>query len=154
MKPVSSGHSIIDKINVLKPCGSLMQVKSTAECSTGSILQYFWPALSDYRSWKPIFWPSLEWPLKTGFTIYNMSWCPAKDAMVGSHVVFVWIHCTDVRIHCIDILIECYVNFSLFSHLCPESYTLFSSPHFSWSNATRKSLIKLLTLVQTLTHKK
>ena len=35
--------------------GSLMKVKSIAECSKGSILQYFWPALSDNRSWKPIF---------------------------------------------------------------------------------------------------
>ena len=33
MKPVLSGHSKIDKTKVLKPCGSLMQVKSTAECS-------------------------------------------------------------------------------------------------------------------------
>ena len=32
-----------------------MQVKSIAECSKGSILQYFWPALNDNRSWKPIF---------------------------------------------------------------------------------------------------
>ena len=47
-----------------KPCGSLMHLKSTAECSTGEfcgrmlhrrILQYFWPASSNYRSWKPIF---------------------------------------------------------------------------------------------------
>ena len=35
--------------------GSLMKVKSIAECSTWSILQYFWPALSDNRSWIPIF---------------------------------------------------------------------------------------------------
>ena len=35
--------------------GSLMKVKSIAECSKGSILQYFWPALSDNRSWKLIF---------------------------------------------------------------------------------------------------
>ena len=34
--------------------GSIMKVKSIAECSSQSILQYFWPALSDYRSWKPI----------------------------------------------------------------------------------------------------
>ena len=27
--------------------GSLMKVESIAECSTWSILQYFWPALSD-----------------------------------------------------------------------------------------------------------
>ena len=35
--------------------GSLMKVKSIAECSKGSILQYFWPALNDNWSWKPIF---------------------------------------------------------------------------------------------------
>ena len=34
---------------------SLMQVKSIADCSKGSILQYFWPALSNNWSWKPIF---------------------------------------------------------------------------------------------------
>ena len=35
-----------------------------------SILQYFWPALSDYWSWKPIFWSSFEWPLKTCVTVH------------------------------------------------------------------------------------
>ena len=35
LKPVLSGHSKTDKTKVLKPCGTLMQVKSTAECSTG-----------------------------------------------------------------------------------------------------------------------
>ena len=34
-----------------------MKVKSIAECSPWSILQYFWPALSDNRSWKPIYGP-------------------------------------------------------------------------------------------------
>ena len=34
--------------------GSLMKVESIAECSKGSILLYFRPALSDNRSWKPI----------------------------------------------------------------------------------------------------
>ena len=29
---------------------NLMKVKSIAECSNGSILQYFWPAFSDNRS--------------------------------------------------------------------------------------------------------
>ena len=33
-----------------------MKVQSIAECSPWSILQYFWPALSDNGSWKPIFW--------------------------------------------------------------------------------------------------
>ena len=34
--------SLIDKTKI----GSLMQVKSIAECSKGSILQYIWPALN------------------------------------------------------------------------------------------------------------
>ena len=34
--------------------GSYMKVKSIAECSPWSILQYFWPTLSDNWSWKPI----------------------------------------------------------------------------------------------------
>ena len=33
--------------------GSLMKIESIAECSPWSILQYFWPALSDNMYWKP-----------------------------------------------------------------------------------------------------
>ena len=33
-----------------------MQVKSIAECSKGSILQYFWPSLSYHLSLKPLFY--------------------------------------------------------------------------------------------------
>ena len=43
------------KNKTLNDNGSLMKVKSIAECSPWSILQYFWPALSDNWSWKPIF---------------------------------------------------------------------------------------------------
>ena len=47
-----------------------MKVESIAECSSWSILQYFWTALSDNRwSWKPISGHLFEWPLKTGLTI-------------------------------------------------------------------------------------
>ena len=74
-----------------------MKVKSIAECSPWSILQYFWPALSDNWSWKPIFGlfesghfailstfiklPFVikifvlsisEWPLYTGFTVLSV----------------------------------------------------------------------------------
>ena len=41
MKPVLSGHSKIDKTKVVKPCSSLMQVKSIAECSTGAFCNAF-----------------------------------------------------------------------------------------------------------------
>ena len=34
-----------------------------------SILQYFWPALSDNLSWKPILGHLFEWPLQTCFTV-------------------------------------------------------------------------------------
>ena len=35
------------KTKILKINGSLMKVESIAECSPWSIVQYFWPALSD-----------------------------------------------------------------------------------------------------------
>ena len=41
VKPVLSNHSKIDKTKVLMTNGSLMKVKSIAECSSWSILQYF-----------------------------------------------------------------------------------------------------------------
>ena len=41
VKPVLSGHSKKDKIKMIMTNGSLMKVESIAECSKGSILQYF-----------------------------------------------------------------------------------------------------------------
>ena len=41
VKPVLRGHSKIDKTKILMTNGSSMEVKSIAECSKGSILQYF-----------------------------------------------------------------------------------------------------------------
>ena len=64
-KPVLSSHSKIDKTKVLMANCSFMKVKSIAECSPWSILQYFWPALSNNWIWKPIFGLVFEWPLKT-----------------------------------------------------------------------------------------
>ena len=48
-----------------------MKVESIANCSPWSILQYFWPALSNIRYWKTIFCVLFEWPLKTGFTVFK-----------------------------------------------------------------------------------
>ena len=45
----------IDKTKIVMTNDSLMKVESIAECYPWSILQYFWPALSDNWSWKPIF---------------------------------------------------------------------------------------------------
>ena len=41
VKPVLNGHSKIDKTKILMTNGSLKKVKSIAECSPWSILQYF-----------------------------------------------------------------------------------------------------------------
>ena len=51
VKPVWSGHSKIEKTKILMTNGSLMKVESVAECSKGSILQYFQPSLSDNWYW-------------------------------------------------------------------------------------------------------
>ena len=53
VKPVLSKYSKIDKTEILMTNGNSMKVKSIAECSPWSILQYLWPALSDNWSWKP-----------------------------------------------------------------------------------------------------
>ena len=64
LKPVLSGHSKIDKTKIRTTDGSLMKVEIITECSLWSILQYFWPALSDYWSSKPIFVYSLSGHLR------------------------------------------------------------------------------------------
>ena len=50
-----------------------MKVEIIAECSHCNILQYFWPALSNNLSWKPIFGILFEWQLNTGFTVSPIS---------------------------------------------------------------------------------
>ena len=70
VKLVLNDHLKIDKAKVLMKNGSLMEVKSIAECSTWGILQYFRPALSDNQYWKTIFGVLFKWLLKTGFAVY------------------------------------------------------------------------------------
>ena len=55
VKPVLSGHSKRRPKLVLKTDYRLMQVKSIAECSKGSILQYFRPSLSYHLSLRSSF---------------------------------------------------------------------------------------------------
>ena len=50
VKPVLNDHLEIGKTKVLMTKGSLMKVKSIAECSLWGILQYFLPALSNNQS--------------------------------------------------------------------------------------------------------
>ena len=55
VKPVLSGHSKRRQKFVFKTDYCLMLVKSIAECSKGSILQYFQPSLSYHLSLRPSF---------------------------------------------------------------------------------------------------
>ena len=69
VKPVLSGHSKRRQKLVYKTEYRLMQVKSIAECSPWSILQYFRPSLSYHLPLRPLFLSIFEWLLKTGFTV-------------------------------------------------------------------------------------
>ena len=70
VKPVLMGHSKRTPKLVFNTNYGLMQVKSIAECSKGSILQYFGPSLS-----YDLCFVYFEWPLKTGFTVSKVSTC-------------------------------------------------------------------------------
>ena len=63
VKPVLCGHSK-KKTNY-----RLMQVKSIAECSKGSIMQPFWLSLSYHLLLRSLFCLFFEWLLKTCFTV-------------------------------------------------------------------------------------
>ena len=60
VKPVLKGHSQKDQKLVFETNYGLMQVKSIAECSKGSILQYFRPSLTYQLSLRPLFCLSLS----------------------------------------------------------------------------------------------
>ena len=64
VKPVLSGHSKRMLKIVFKTYYRLMQVKSIAECSKGSILQYFRPSLSYHLSLRSLFCLFLSGPLR------------------------------------------------------------------------------------------
>ena len=68
VKPVLSGHSKRTPKLIFNTDYRLMQVKSIAECSKGSILQYFRPSLSYHCPLRPWFCLFFKWALKTGFT--------------------------------------------------------------------------------------
>ena len=55
LKPVLSGHSQKGQKWVFKTNYCLMQVKSIAECSPWSILQYFRPTLSYHMALRPFY---------------------------------------------------------------------------------------------------
>ena len=73
---------------------SLMKVKSIAECSLWSILQYFWPALSDNLSWKSFFvlFESVLHRFYTGLTVLIILSCFFRSVFdtFHNHVVYLW----------------------------------------------------------------
>ena len=71
VKPVLSGHSKRRPKIVFKTDYRLMQVKSIAECSNGSILQYFRPSLSHHLSLRSLFCLFLSGYLKQVLLYYT-----------------------------------------------------------------------------------
>ena len=69
VKPVLNSHSQKDQKIGFQYDYHLMQVKSIAECSKGSILEYFKPSLSYHLSFRPMFCLFFEWSFYTGLTV-------------------------------------------------------------------------------------
>ena len=69
VKPVYNGHPQKDRKFVFKTNYHLTQVKSIAECSKGSILQYFLPSLSYHLSFRSLVFSIFEWLFNSGFTV-------------------------------------------------------------------------------------
>ena len=63
-----------------------MQVKSIAECSPWSFLQYFRPSLSYNLPLRPLFCLFFEWPLKTGFTVWFSSFKKMKSLHICTNL--------------------------------------------------------------------
>ena len=108
-------NSKIDKIKILRTDGSLMKGESIAECSPWSILQYFWPALMDNRSWKPIFGLLFECPLKAGVTVHL---CAEMQVIVLYDIVKdCWYFCS---FHAIKFTLFRRYSLKLYQRLFPQ----------------------------------
>ena len=59
---------------VFKTNYRLMKVESIAECSKGSVLQYFQPFIKLPFVFKTFLLSNFEWPIKTGFTVHVHTW--------------------------------------------------------------------------------
>ena len=80
VKPVFSGHSKRRPKLVFKTDYRLMQVKSIAECSPWSILQYFLPSLSYHLSFRFLFCLFLSCRLRQAL----LYWCPWHVTITNS----------------------------------------------------------------------
>ena len=74
--PVENCHSQKDKKNGFQDRLSLNAGHNIADCSKGSIMQYFRPSFSYQLSFSPLFGLLFEWPFYTGFTV----WFPVKQS--------------------------------------------------------------------------
>ena len=86
VKPVLSGHPKKDQKLIIKTNYHLMQVKSIAECSKGSILQYFCPSLSYHLSLRSLFCLFLSGRLRQDLLQCNLGW-DAESRFISSEPV-------------------------------------------------------------------
>ena len=109
--------------------GSLMKVEGIAECSPWSILQYFWPVLSDNQSWKPFFVFFFEWPLRTCFTvIFNNTFYFILSSSINAYQ-------KQIKVILITSeMISAYI-FTVAFFLLPLTFPFTECVHFRTSNA-------------------
>ena len=92
VKPVLSGHSKRRPKLIFKTDYCLMQVKSNAECSKGSILQYFGPSLSYHLSLRSFFFLFLSGHLRQVLLYIHQKTISAL-LLLGPHCKKAWICC-------------------------------------------------------------
>ena len=76
MATLKKTKKLVSKTNYL-----LMQVKGIAECSEGSILQYFWPSLSYHLSLRSLF--CLFW-----VAVLHMFYCMSYHETIANTYYF------------------------------------------------------------------
>ena len=90
VKPVKNGHSQKDQKLVFKTNYALMQVKSIAECSKRSILQYFRSSLSYHLSLRSLFCCILVAVLHRFYCIFYKSYLFKSFSLLNAYdIVFI-----------------------------------------------------------------
>ena len=131
VKSVWNGHSKIDKTKILMTNGSLMKVKSIAECSPmehsailltfirGSILQYFWPSLSFNWSLKQIFGLFESGRLKQALLLHKKrQFRRSNDAVNVYSFYIIGINTKKVAILNVNLQTRYFVLYNLFAIAC------------------------------------
>ena len=110
-----------------------MQVKSIAECSKGSILQYFWPSLSYTLSLRSVF---IFVYLETGFTVTKKSLYLLRQ--VVRTCVFTYTNDPAITMHR-----HCFSTFVLMIYVPVNNFWVMSGQFYLCRTSTKQQIKRL-----------